>query len=268
MKILKQNVSQEDKEYALDILNKLRSGVRVFGSPAEGLKKTLTKLEENAPEDDDINSLEYHLNDSEYEEKKAKLKKGIKGEETLAEYWEKAIRLDPLLSDIVVYASLGDESQQEEKDYIPDTDFLCLYGNNILVVDAKNINTKSDIPLFVQGNGIFTALDHDKPILEVNSSTGFWKKVFSQEYSGKIDSISGCVCIINKTGCEVFKDEDWLSSDIKPIHISDLVEFLHEWIKEKEPVFDLSLLTLIMKRQIRQTESDLDLSYGKRIFGV
>ena len=269
MKIIKRNVKEEDKEYALDILNKLRSGVRVFGSPAEGLKKTLSKLEENAPEEDNINTLEYHLNDSEYEEKKAKLKKGIKGEETLAEYWEKVIRLDPVLSDIIVYASLGDETQQKDKDYIPDTDFLCIYGKDILVVDAKNINTKPDIPIFVQGNGIYSALNHDEPILEVNPSTGYWKRTFEEEYQGEeINSIIGCVCIINKTGCEIFKDDDWLNSDIKPIHISELVEYLHGWVEEKESEFDLNLLTLIMKKQIRKTESGLDLTYGKRMFGV
>ena len=40
MKIIKSNVKESDKSYAYDIINKLRSGTRVFGKPAEGLRKT------------------------------------------------------------------------------------------------------------------------------------------------------------------------------------------------------------------------------------
>ena len=263
MRIIKSNVSEADKTYAFDILNKLRNGVRVFGKPAEGLQKTLLKLE--TPEKDSFDSAKYNLNDSEYEEEVAKLKKGIKGEKTLGEYFEKIIRLDDTLSDIVVFASLGDEDT--DKDYIPDTDFLCVYGNNILIVDAKNINTNPDIPLFVSGNGIYSAVNHDVPILEVNPSNHVWAKIFEQEYNNSVD-IDGCTCIINKSGSEIFRDEEWLSSPIKPVHISELIEFLHTWVKGKEPVFDLELLTVIAKKQIWEEKTDLDLTYGKRVFGV
>lgn len=265
MKIIKSNVPDTDKLYAYDMLNKLRSGTRVFGKPAQGLKKTLAKLEENKPEKDSSESAIFHLNDGDWEEQVAKLKKGIKGEETLGEYFEKVIKLDPKLSDIIVFASLGKEDSG--KDYIPDTDFLCVYGNSVLTVDAKNINTKPDIPIFVQGNGIYSALNHDTPILDVNPSTRVWKSILAEDGFTSVDA-SGCVCIINKTGCEVFKDEDWLNSDIKPIHISELLEFLHEWIKDKTPEFDLEMLVTIAKQQIWEEKSDIDLTYGKRVFGV
>lgn len=265
MKILKSNVQQEDKGYAFDILSKLRAGNRVFGMPAQGLKKTLLKLEENKPEEDSFDTVDYNLTDSDYETEVAKLKKGIKGEEQLGEYFEKIIRLDPKLSDLIVFASLGDEDSGKE--YIPDTDFLCIYGGRLLTVDAKAINTKPDIPIFVSGRGIYSAVNHDTPILEVNQQTGVWKKILNRGYETPID-ISGCVCIINRTGCEVFRDEEWASSDIKPLHISELVDFLHEWVEGGDPVFDLQLLVDIAKQQVKEEKSSIDLSYAKRAFGV
>lgn len=260
MKIIKSNVRESDTSYAYDILNKLRSGTRVFGKPAEGLRKTLMSLEE--PEKDSFDSAAFNLNDKEYQEQVAKLKKGIKGEETLAEYFEKIIRLDSELQDIIVFASLGDEDSG--KDYIPDTDFLCVYGDNLLAVDAKAINTNPEIPIFVSGNGIFSALNHNVPILEVNSSVQVWYNILR----GFDLNISGCTCIINKSGAEIFRDQDWLDSNIKPVHISELLDFLHDWAANKEPVFDLSLLVEIAKQQIQEERSSLDLTYGKRVFGV
>lgn len=265
MKIIKRNVREEEKPHALDILNKLRSGSRVFGKPAQGLRKTLSKLEESKPAEDSFESSAFHLKDNEYEEQVAKLKKGIKGEEQLAQYFEKIIRLDRGLSDIIVFASLGEE--KEGKDYIPDTDFLCIYGNSLLAVDAKAINTKPDIPIFVQGDGIYSALNHNEPILEVNPSTHVWQKILASKGIHDVD-ISGCVCIINRTGCEIFKDNDWQASDIKPIHISELVDFLLNWIKDKDPTVDLHMLTVISEEQILEAKSSIDLSYGKRVFGV
>ena len=122
MKVIKHNVTEDDKRLALDILNRLRMGDRVFGSPAQGLKKTLLKLDNEKPESDTFDNVTWNLKDSEYEGEIAKLKKGIEGEKTLAEYFQKIIRLDNSLNDLIVFASLGDEAT--EKDYIPDTDFL------------------------------------------------------------------------------------------------------------------------------------------------
>lgn len=262
MKVIKHNVTEDDKRLALDILNRLRMGDRVFGSPAQGLKKTLLKLDNEKPESDTFDNVTWNLKDSEYEGEIAKLKKGIEGEKTLAEYFQKIIRLDNSLNNLIVFASLGDETT--EKDYIPDTDFLCVYGNNLLVVDAKAISTNPEIPLFVKGNAIYTALNHDVPILEVNSSKEVWEEK-TKEFTPQID---GCICIINKAGSEIFKDEEWETSFIKPIHISELVDFLHEWIKDKSPVFDLALLVTIAKTQIQEEKSNLDLTYAKRMFGV
>lgn len=267
MKILKDNIPEEDKQIALDILNKLRAEERTFGAPAEGLRKTLIKLNERAPEKDSFDTTSYNLRDFDYEKEVSKLKAGIKGEEQLSEYFEKLIRLNPKLSDMVVFASLGDT--QSDKEYIPDTDFLCLYGNNILIVDAKNLKTKKDIPIYVKGNGIYSVSKKDEPMLEVNNAVPVWNDILLETYNGRLESIEGCICIINKTGAEIFRNDAWEFSNIKPLHISELEEYLLEWIKGKEPIYDLNLLVAIAKQQIQKDEdNDLDLTAAKRIFGV
>lgn len=48
MVINKDGIIEEDKKLAISILNKLRSGSRVIGNPAEGLKITLKKLDEQS----------------------------------------------------------------------------------------------------------------------------------------------------------------------------------------------------------------------------
>lgn len=226
MRVLKDNVPEEDKQIALDILNKLRLGERTFGAPAEGLQKTLLKVNKRAPKEDSFESIDYNLKDADYEEEVRKLKAGIKGERELSEYLEKLIRLDPALSEMVVFASLGDINS--DKDYIPDTDFLCIYGSDIMIVDAKNLRVKKDTPIFVKGQGIFSATNHDEPLIEVHSSVPFWHEQFEKAYNGKVTSIDGCVCIINKTGAEICKNEAWEHSTIRPIHISELADFLKE----------------------------------------
>ena len=267
MKIVKDGVAEEDRAYAMDILCKLRAGNRVFGSPAAALSKTLSHLEENAPAKDSNEDIHYYLNNKEYEAKVSKLKKGIKGEKTLAEYFEKIIRLDKSLSDIIAIASLGSEGNGDEE-YISDTDFLILYGNNILIVDSKCINTNPSIPLFVRGHGVYSAVNHDEPILEVNPATHYWKKTIANEYHKEIGYVNGCVVIINKSGAQIFKDGEWWKSDIKPLHISELVDYLKTWIDGKEPTVDLALLVTIMKHQVWAQKSTMDLTKAKRMLRV
>lgn len=269
MKVIKHNVQEENITYAYDLLNKLRNGTRVFGKPAEGLKKTLRKLEEKKPEEDSYDSIDYNLIDPEYVSESIKLKEGIKGETILAEYFEKIIRLDPKLSDLIVFASLGDESKEAELGYIPDTDFLCVYGNHLLAVDAKNIKTKAHSYVAVGEDGLYDVTKEEPKILiEVKPSTHYWETVTTTEYNSEPISCEGCVCIVNKTGCNIVKNADWVQSDIKPIHISELDDYLQHWVQDKEPTFDLELLCVIGQKQIWEERSSIDLSYGKRIFDV
>lgn len=256
MIIDKSNISQEDANLATDILQKLRIGNRVFGSPASGLKKTLKKLEENKPEEDSYESTQYHLKNWDYEEELAKLKKGIEGEKILAEYISKLIRLDEKLKDLIIFASLGEE--KEGMDYIPDTDFLCVYGDNYLVLDAKNIKTNLKVALYVSGFELWEDKDSaQEPILTINDPKPYWR-----EQLGEDINIDNCVCIINKTGANIQNNFDW--ENIKPIHIVDLYEFLLNWVKDKSSDVSLRNLVIIAKDQIKINNSSLDLSAARR----
>lgn len=263
MKIIKSNVAPDDIELAYSILSKLRMGDRVFGAPAEGLKHTLKHLEEHKPKEDSYDSTAYNLSDKEYDTEVAKLKKGIKGEETLAEYFEKLVRLDDKLSDLIIFSSLGQE--KEGLDYIPDTDFLCVYGCDLMCVDAKAVNTKPEVDVYVSGDGIYAG-KKEEPIVEVNSQATYWRKELS--HNKNLGTVNGCVCIINRAGATILRNDDWKYSDIKPVHISELQDFLTDWIKEKTPEVDLSLLVDIAKEQIKQQDSGFNLEKAKRMLHV
>lgn len=256
MYINKNDIQLKDTEIATDLLQKLRMGNRVFGSPAAGLKKTLKKLEENKPEEDSYEKLDYHLRDFNYEAEKAKLKAGIEGEKALAEYFTKLVRLDDKLKDMIVFASLGQE--KEGLDYIPDTDFLCIYGDNYLVVDAKNISTSKKVPIYASQYQIWEDKKNAKePLIEIKDPKPCWRKQL-----GKDINIDSCICIINKTGADIIKNEDWYLT--KPIHIVDLYSSLLEWVKDKDSNIQLKNLVTIAKDQIKQDQASLDLSEAKR----
>ena len=103
-----------------------------------------------------------------------------------------------------------------------------------------------------------------EPLVEVPSCASYWRKRLPGART-----VDGCVCIINSTGATIDKDDEYYASDIKPVHIADLVSFLHEWIKGKEPVLDLNILIEVLKEQIKDTRGmSLDLTDAKRIFGV
>lgn len=266
MKINKDGISEEDHEYALRILQQLRMGKRCIGNPAEGLKKTLMDLEKKGNKEH--GETEFVLNDIELKGQIAKLKAGITGEETLAEYMERLCKLNPKINNIVLFASLSYEQEDNDKDYIPDTDFLAIYGTNIMVIDAKNITTSPQVPIYLEDGVVKTPT---KELIEVRPSTYLWQKVFDKnqiEYS----SIDGSICIVNKTGATIYKNQDWYAGHTKLIHISELEKFLIDWIDRCDEKGDnttsLKLLTQIAKTQIKQETSGLDLSKMKLKFGV
>ena len=269
MKIIKDadNIAPEDKMMTLNLLNKIRNGDRVFGNPGEGLKQTLRKVDEEhslALENQSV--LSFEMNDAEWKSMNAKLKAGIKGEETLAEYFEKIVKYDDTLQDLILFASLSDPNQNSQNlDYIPDSDFIAVYGNNILVLDAKNIPTNPEIPIYVDNNMLIAA--GGKELLELHPSTFIWKKIFNQ-HSNTISSVKGCVVIINQSGALIWKNPEWYISDVQPLHISTLLDYLHEWIKDKEPVVNLSLLSTLSKMQIKKESTGLDLTTAHKLFGV
>lgn len=267
MHIIKDFIEDEDKLTALLVMNRLKSGDRVFGNPGEGLKQTLKNLEEEYDKKEkNKNALDFLPNDEEYKSQCNKLKAGINGEETLAEYFEKIIKHDKELQDIILFASLSDPEQSDENQgYISDSDFVAIYGNNILILDAKNINTNPELPIYLDGNDLVTV--GGVSLLELHPSIYVWKRIF-QKNNITYTSIHGCTVIVNKKGACVWKNQDWHKSDVKPIHISELVDFLHDWVKDKSPDTNLSMLTILSKMQIKKEKSNLNLSYTRKRFGI
>lgn len=265
MKIIKDNVTPENYEEAIKILNKLRAGYRVIGNPAQGLKDTLSLLEKEHDENvAKMDQLAFALNDNDYKVNVQKLKNGIKGEEELAEYFEKIIKYDPQLQDLIIFASLSsDQERTDDRNYIPDSDFLVIYGMDILIIDAKNIRTNVEIPIYVEDNEL--KIIGGKTLLEVHPSTHIWKKLLNH---CRIQSVEGCTVIVNKTGASILKSPDWERSDVKPLHISELREFLLQWIENKSNIIELNTLVEIAKTQIKKEESGLDLSVAHKILNV
>lgn len=266
MKLVKDYIEDEDKMLAKRIIDKLKLGNRVFGNPGEGLKQTLKKLEDDlAYAEKNKGALDFLDNDGDIRANIAKIKAGINGEETLAEYFEKIVKYDEKLQDIILFASVSDPNHQASEDYISDSDFIAVYGNNILILDAKNIMTNPELPIYLDGNDLVAV--GGATILELHPSTYVWKKILQNNDVTYI-SLNGCVVIVNKKGASIWKNQDWHKSDVKPVHISDLVNFLHNWIENKTPEVNLSLITTLAKMQIKKEDSGLNIRDRMRRFGV
>lgn len=257
------NESNAIKKEAFILLNKLKTGDRVFGNVAEGLKITLKETEKQLETmRKSKGALDYLDHDGDLKQQVRLLKAGINGEETLAEYCEKIIKFDENLNDIIFFASLSDSEQNEigeANGYIADSDFLAIYNNNILILDAKNIVTSPDIPIYLSGGELCTV--GGKSILEIHPSVNIWKNYLARNHVPFI-SIHGCTVIVNNSGACIWKNEEWYSSEIKPVHISELVDFLTKWIEsidgngDKISECSLYLLTKISNTQIRKEKNE------------
>ena len=266
MKINKDNILEEDKETAVQIINTLRNGGRVIGSPAQGLKETLKKLEEQK-ESVSLSKFEWELKDRELEDNISKLKAGIDGEIMLSEFLAQLLKYNDDLDGIIVFASLSQEQENNDKDYIPDSDFVLVHNDKFLIIDAKNISTNPDVPIHFVEKDIVTDTERPKYILEgVNSSVNVWKSFF-EKYNISYSSIMNTVCIVNKTGATI---TDPIDSNMSLIHISELNNYLLNWHKmsSKNEYVRLYDLTQLSKCQIKKEKSGLDLSNMKKIFRV
>lgn len=263
MKINKDNILEEDKELAVQLLNNLRAGNRVLGNPGRGLEITLRDLEEKR-DNVSLTKLQWGLKDKELEDNIAKLKAGIEGEKLLSEFLQRLIKYDDRLQDIIAFGSLA--IGESDENFIRDSDFLVIYNDNILVVDAKNISTNPKVPIHFCGKDIVTDTDKPKVLLEgINSSEKVWKNFF-EEKSLNINSISNVVCIVNKSGAYITEPEN---SQLELIHIADLDEYLVKWVSGIDSdITHLSLIVEISKCQIRKEKSGLDLSYMKKAFKI
>lgn len=268
MKLIKDidNIDKKDYPLCQKIINRLKMGERVFGNPSEGLRETLKiKEKELVNLEESKGHLDVLSNTGDLLADIAKLKAGIKGEETLAEFLERVIRWDDKLQDIIFFASLSDPNYNSGgDDYISDSDFIAVYGNNLLIIDAKNIITNPEIPLYLSNNILIAA--GGKEILELHPATYIWQNILSNT---SFTSIDGCVVIVNNRGATIWKNEEWYTSNVKPIHQSELVDFLHDWIKNRVPETNLSLLLALAKTQIKPENKEAErIRSQMRRFGV
>ena len=265
MRLNKDNVADKDKDLALNIRNHLVNGQFVIGNPGLGLKKTLMELE-NRRDSRVFANTDWIMKDAQLNARIAMTKAGIEGEESLCEYLGKLLKYDASLRGIVAFASLSYEQENNDKDYIPDTDTLLVYGHNILIVDAKNLKTKPGHPIMLMDGSIVD--EKGKEIIPVHPSTHIWTKVM-QRANIPLDSIDGYVCVVNDNETDIIRNDEWEHSHTKLIHISELHEILTEWVVGKDNTFYLDMLTEVAKAQIKEEKSlDLDIDNIKKRFGL
>lgn len=267
MKLVQDGIKDSDKNLAINIRNYLMAGNRVIGDPGEGLKQTLIKLEEKR-DNRNVGITDWMVKDAELETQISLTKAGIEGEKQLCDYLASLIKYDDKLNGLVAFASLAyDFGEENNKEYIPDTDTLLVFGKHLLVVDAKKIKTKPNQTLMLAGGCIIDA-DKGKELIEVHPSTHIWRKVMEMN-DLPLASIDGYVCIVNDTEIDIVRDETWWSSQTKPIHISELKTVLEQWVEGKDNTLYLNMLTEIAKAQIKeQKDISFDVDAIKRKFGI
>jgi hypothetical protein len=266
IKLIQDNIKPEDKNIAINVKNYLVAGNRVIGDPGEGLKQTLAQLEERR-DNRDFSVTDWVVKDAELNQQIAMTKAGIEGETQLCDYLAILIKNDDKLNGLVAFASLAyDFGEENDKEYIPDTDTLLVYGNHLLVVDAKNIKTKPGHPLQMIGGVIVD--DRGKEVLECHPSTHIWEKVMQQN-NIPLGSIDGYVCIVNDTETDIIRDDEWHNCHTKLIHVSELKEILETWVQGKDNTLYLNMLTEIAKAQIKKANDiTFDVNSIKRRFGI
>lgn len=267
MKLNQDGIKPEDKQLAINVRNYLVAGNRVIGDPGEGLRHTLAELETKR-DSREFGKTDWIVKDAELENQITLTKAGIVGEEKLCEYLSALIKYDDKLNGLVAFASLAyDFGEENDKDYIPDTDTLLVFGNHILIVDAKNLKTKPGQTLALL-DGVVIDADKGKEILEVHPSTHIWQKVMDKA-GIPLESIDGYVCIVNDTQIDIMRTDEWYHSHTKLIHISELKSILEEWVEGKDNTLHLNMLTEIAKAQIKKEKNiSFDVDSIKRMFGV
>ena len=266
MKLNQDGIRPEDKQLAINVRNYLIAGNRVLGSPGEGLRQTLKQLEEKR-DNRNFGITDWKVKDTELESQISKTRAGIEGETKLCEYLARLIKYDDKLDGLIAFASLSYEQENNNLDYIPDTDTLLVYGNHLLVIDAKNIKVKPGQSLMLM-EGVVIDADKGKEILEVHQSTHIWIKVMANA-GIPIESIDGYVCIVGDTEVDIIRNDEWYDCHTKLIHIAELKAILEEWVEGKNNTASLKLLTEIAKAQIKEEKNiSFDVDSIKRRFGI
>jgi hypothetical protein len=125
--------------------------------------------------------------------------------------------------------------------------------------------TDPEVPIYLDGNNLVAV--GGKAILELHPSTFIWRRVFNR-CGCDVRSVKGCAVIVNQRGAAIWKNKDWHQSDVQPVHIKDLVEYMHAWVEGCDPSTDLSTVTALSKMQIKRESTSLDLSNVRRRFRI
>ena len=133
MKIEKNGIPEEDKEYAIQILNDIRNRNRCIGNPAQGLKITLKGLEEKKNSVDNSPTT-WLLKDKELIAQINMVKAGIDGEEKCSDFLSQLLKYNDDLDGCVAFASLSQDQENNKLDYIPDSDIMVVHLNNFLII--------------------------------------------------------------------------------------------------------------------------------------
>lgn len=285
MKIDKSNIRNEDSKLAIQMLNKLRSGQRVFGNPGEFSNYSLKKLSDQNTKssnslDDAFNKLKWQNDDEELKKNIAKAKAQKKREIELSEYIEKIIKNDKSLDGIISFASLlfNDkefiENQEDDKFiyYIP---FVLIYGKSCLIIQVVSMMTNTKNPMFV--TYAKNELDENIPFnWDICSSFGSTKEKltdpkysvekFCNEYGAEFNNVDGLAMFVNRKGALIYKNAEWYESNCKPLHISEFLKFIREWIKDKDNTCCLNDLVQLSKLQVRKEKPEM--SYDFSNFGL
>lgn len=266
MRLNQDGIKSEDKQMAINVRNYLVGGNRVIGDPGEGLRQTLAQLESQR-DNKSVSITDWVVKDAALDKQIAMTKAGIEGETKLCDYLSTLIKYDDKLDGLIAFASLAyDFGEENDKDYIPDTDTLLVFGKHLLVVDAKNLKCKPGQELMLLDGCVVD--DRGKEIIEVHPSTHIWKKVMDRA-GIEIESIDGYVCIVNDTEIDIVRNEEWYESHTKLIHVSELKSILENWVEGKENTAYLNMLTEIAKAQIKKEKNiSFDLNAIKRKFDV
>ena len=285
MRIDKSNIKNEDSKLAIQMLNKLRSGQRVFGNPGEFSNYSLKKLSNQNSKssnslDDAFNKLKWQNDDEELKKNIAKAKAQKKREIELSEYIEKIIKNDKSLDGIISFASLlfnnkeFIENQEDDKFiyYIP---FVLVYGKSCLIIQVVSMMTNTKNPMFV--TYAKNELDENIPFnWDICSSFGSTKEKltdpkysvekFCDEYGAEFNNVDGLAMFINRKGALIYKNAEWYESNCKPLHISEFLKFIREWIKDKDNTCCLNDLVQLSKLQVRKEKPEM--SYDFSNFGL
>lgn len=285
MRIDKSNIRSEDSKLAIQMLNKLRSGQRVFGNPGEFSNYSLKKLSDQNTKssnslDDAFNKLKWQNDDEELKKNIAKAKAQKKREIELSEYIEKIIKNDKSLDGIISFASLlfNDkefiENQEDDKFiyYIP---FVLIYGKSCLIIQVVSMMTNTKNPMFV--TYAKNELDENIPFnWDICSSFGSTKEKltdpkysvekFCNEYGAEFNNVDGLAMFVNRKGALIYKNAEWYESNCKPLHISEFLKFIREWIKDKDNTCCLNDLVQLSKLQVRKEKPEM--SYDFSNFGL